>query len=315
MKKYFKMRLIIMLCILLTGTYMLSGIPQSGCQSMVHPLKKVLVRRPTGSFGVADYTRWHYTGQPDVAVAQSEHDAFVDIMRKNNIEIVFHDTDLPDLADAIFVHDPAVITDFGAVILRMGKPLRNGEEDALENTLNKSGIPTLYKLHGTATAEGGDIIWLNQNTLAVGRGFRTNDAGIRQIQEALKNTPIDIIVVDLPYDQGKDACLHLQSLISLIDTNIALVYKKLLPVSFIHYLEQNGFQLIEVPETEYATMGPNVLALAPKVCLTIEGNPLTKKLLEENGCIVHTYKGDEISHKAEGGATCLTRPLERVYQE
>lgn len=282
-----------------------------GGQTMVAPLKKVLVKRPDSSFAVRDVHKWHYTAVPNVPRAQQEHDDFTAILKQEGVEVLYHSTSMPDHADALFVHDPVLITNKGAIILSMGKALRRGEEDAIEKTLNALDIPTLYKLHGDARAEGGDIVWLDQNTLAIGRGFRTNDEGIRQITQAVSDLGVRVIVVDLPYDQGQEACLHLQSLISLVDHKIALVYKKFLIVAFIDYLEKNGFTLLEVPEHEYPTMGPNVLAIAPKVCLTIAGNPDTKKVLEAAGCKVYTYKGDEISLKAEGGATCLTRPLLR----
>jgi dimethylargininase len=282
-----------------------------GSQSMVAPLKKVLVRRPDTSFAVTDLQKWHYTAAPDLKTAQQEHDNFVDILKKEGVEVLYHAALMPEHADAIFVHDPVLVTSKGAIILRMGKVLRRGEEDAIQAALDKLGIPTLYKLHGDATAEGGDTLWLDETTLAIGRGFRTNDEGIRQIKEAVAPLGVTVMVVDLPYDQGPEACLHLQSLISLVDHKIALVYKKFLPVFFVNYLEKNGFALIEVPEKEYMTMGPNVLSIAPKICLTIEGNPETKRRLEAAGCTVYTYTGNEISLKAEGGATCLTRPLLR----
>lgn len=282
-----------------------------GGQSMVKPLKKVLVRRPNKDFGVADYKKWHYTSQINLEKAQEEHDAFVNILKSQGVEVVYHNEHCTELSDAIFVNDPVIITNKGAIILHMGKQLRQGEEDAIERTLNALGIPTLYKLNGNATAEGGDILWLNDTTLCIGRGFRTNTEGISQIKEAVKDHDIKVITVELPYDQGQESCLHLQSLISLVDHKIALVYKKLLPVSFVQQLQKEGFELIDVPDNEYITMGPNVLAISPKVCLTLEGNNETKRKLEQAGCTVYTYKGDEISHKAEGGATCLTRPLLR----
>ncbi|BDC34183.1 amidinotransferase [Candidatus Dependentiae bacterium Noda2021] len=282
-----------------------------GGHSMVAPLQRVLVKRPDTSFGVSDIQKWHYTAVPDVERAQEEHDDFVATLKQEGVEVLYHLASLPDHADALFVHDPVLITNKGAIILSMGKALRRGEEDAIEKTLNSLQIPTLYKLHGDARAEGGDIVWLDDSTLAIGRGFRTNDEGIRQITNAVTPLGVKVITVDLPYDQGEHACLHLQSLISLVDYKIALVYKKLLAVPFITYLEKQGFTLLEVPEHEYQTMGPNVLAIAPKVCLTIQCNPDTKKTLELVGCKVYTYKGDEISLKAEGGATCLTRPLLR----
>lgn len=287
------------------------SIPLYGSQSMVAPLLKVLVKRPDQAFAVDDPQKWHYTSTPNLAKAQQEHDAFVKILTDHGAEVFYHDEFLPDLADAIFVHDPVIVTNAGAVILRMGKPLRQGEEEAIERKLHALGIPTLFKLSGHATAEGGDMLWLDEKTLAIGHGFRTNREGIEQMKKGLAEVGITVIKVDLPYWEGAESCLHLQSLISLVDEKVALVYLPLLPVSFVQYLKKEGFQLVEVPEKEFLTMGPNVLAIAPGICLTIEGNPITKQRLEAMNIQVFTYKGDEISLKAEGGATCLTRPLLR----
>jgi dimethylargininase len=85
----------------------------------------------------------------------------------------------------------------------------------------------------------------------------------------------------------------------------------LLSVTFWQYLKDHGFRLIEVPENEFLTMGPNVLALAPGNCVMLEGNHETRQNLEQAGCKVTTYSGNEISLKAEGGPTCLTRPILR----
>ena len=173
------------------------------------------------------------------------------------------------------------------------------------------GIPILYALQGEAKAEGGDLLWVDHNTLAVGQGFRTNAKGLRQLKEALAGIGVSVVPVPLPYHGGADACLHLMSLISLVDHRKAVIYPPLLPVPFWQYLRNRGVRLIEVPDEEFPTMGPNVLALAPGKCLMLEGNPITKQRLEDAGCQVLTYKGDEISLKAEGGATCLTRPILR----
>lgn len=282
-----------------------------GGHSMVKPLRSVLVKRPDGAFAVTDPVKWHYASSPDLIQAQQEHDAFVATMKQHDVEIVYHDELLPDLADAIFVHDPVIITNAGAIILQMGKALRQEEPQAIEKKLIALKIPIFGKLTGSATVEGGDCLWLDEKTLAVGRGFRTNDAGIEQLRSLLRPLDVNVLPVDLPFYQGTDACLHLQSLISLVDEKIAVVYKPLMAVSFVQELEKRGFSLIEIPEHEFLTMGPNILALKPNICLTIEGNPVTKQRLEDNGVTVLTYRGNEISHKAEGGATCLTRPLLR----
>jgi N-dimethylarginine dimethylaminohydrolase len=278
---------------------------------MVAPLRKVMVRRPDESFAVEDPAIWHYTGRPDLSAAQEEHDSLVGILRSSGAEVIFHDESLPEMADSIYVFDPAIVTNAGAVILRMGKSMRRGEEDAMERQLLAAGVPILDRLSGAAMAEGGDLLWLDNRTLAVGVGFRTNLEGVRQLEQVLAPLSIKVMTVDLPFWQGPDACLHLLSLISLVDDDLAVVYPALLPVRFWQELERRGFDLVEVPTEEFSSMGPNVLALEPRKCLMLEGSPVTRNRLEKAGCDVVTYKGREISLKAEGGPTCLTRPIWR----
>lgn len=283
-----------------------------GSQSMITPLRKVLVKRPDAAFGKADPTTWHYAARTDLGIAQQEHEALVEILNENNAEVVYHDEPQPDRADAIFVYDPAIVTDAGAIILSLGKNLRRGEEAPMARRLEALGVPVYYQLHGAARAEGGDLLWLDENTLAVGLGFRTNHDGLRQLQEALAKLDIRIIPVELPYYDGPQACLHLLSLISIVDHQLAVVYPPLLSVPFWQYLTQERhLRLIEVPPEEFETMGTNVLALAPGRCVMLEGNTITRQRLIEAGCEVLTYRGNEISLKAEGGPTCLTRPILR----
>lgn len=282
-----------------------------GSQSMVTPLQTVLVKRPSAAFGNADPHQWHYTSQPKLAEAQAEHDALVGILNNYGAEVVYHHVDLPDHADAIFTHDPTIVTDEGAILLSMGKDLRRGEESAQGKVFESLGVPILYTLHGDARAEGGDLLWVDEKTLAVGQGFRTNKAGLQQLDEALSPLGIDVIPVELPYYYGPEACLHLMSFISIVDHDLAVVYLPLMPVPFYQLLKERGFRMVEVPENEFETMGPNVLALEPSQCLMLENNPVTQAGLEAAGCTVQTYKGTQISLKAEGGATCLTRPILR----
>jgi len=209
------------------------------------------------------------------------------------------------------VHDPAIVTDRGALILRMGKELRRGEEASMAYALRTVGVPILASLQGDATAEGGDLLWVNHDVLAVGQGFRTNADGLRQIREAMKPFGVDVEPVPLPYFQGPAACLHLMSLISILDDDLAVVYPRLFPVPFWRFLQEHGFEFVEVPDEEFETMAPNVLAVAPRDCIMLEGNRTTQERLKEAGCRVRTYRGKEISLKAEGGATCLTRPIFR----
>lgn len=281
-----------------------------GAQSMIAPLQTVLVRRPDEAFGNADPARWHYAAPINLAGAQAEHDAFVRILQQTGVEVAYHQEPLPAHADAIFVHDPVLVSDQGVIVLKMGKPLRSGEEAALALTLERMGIPVHYRLHGKALAEAGDLLWVDEHTLAVGQGFRTNAEGLRQLGEALPG--VTLVPVHLPYADGPDACLHLMSFISIVAEKLAVAYLPHMPVPFLQFLEGCRFSFVEVPLEEYPTMGPNVLALSPGQCVMLEGNPVTRARLEAAGCTVWTYRGNEISLKAEGGATCLTRPVLRA---
>jgi dimethylargininase len=271
----------------------------------------VLVRRPDTHFANADPATWHYAGRPDLTRAREEHDALVALLASVGAEVIGHDDPLDGLADAIYVHDPVLVTDRGAVLMRMGKALRRGEEAAIGRRLEKAGVPIHYRLHGAALAEAGDCLWLDERTLAVGLGFRTNALGLAQLAEAL-GPEVEIIPVELPYFSGPEACLHLMSFISMVDRNLAVVFPPLMPVPFWQLLQARGVGMVEVPEAEFATMGPNVLTLAPRHCVMLEGNPVTRARLEAAGCQVATYQGQEISLKAEGGPTCLTRPVWRA---
>ena len=282
-----------------------------GAQSMVAPLRRVLVRAPDASFGSADPQRWHYTARPDLGRARDEHARFVSLLSAAGAEVIHHAEALPDHADALFVHDPVLVTDRGAVLLRMGKPLRRGEEDAIGRALERAGVPVVGRLAGDALAEGGDCLWLDASTLAVGLGFRTNRAGVAQLRKLLGDG-VEVVEVPLPVFTGPEACLHLMSFISLVAEDLAVIYPPLLPEPFRRRLEGRGVRFVEVPEQEFASMGPNVLALAPRQCLMLEGNPVTRARLEGAGCGVVTYRGEEISLKAEGGPTCLTRPVWRT---
>ena len=278
---------------------------------MVGELQSVLVRRPDRAFGEADPQKWHYTEAIDLQAALAEHDMLVRILHDAGVEVTYHNTPLPDHADAIFAHDPVLICDKGAILLKMGKLLRRGEEEAMGKTLEQMGIPIHYRLHGDALAEAGDLLWLDPKTLLVGIGFRTNWEGLRQLKEALPD--VEFVPVHLPYFTGPEACLHLGSIINFVDHDLAVVYESLMPVSFWQFLKSRNIRFVPVPDEEWDTLGPNVLALAPGKCLLLDVNKIIQARLRDAGCEVLTYVGNELSLKAEGGATCLTRPLLRNY--
>ena len=283
-----------------------------GAQSMIAPLKRVLIKRPDAAFGNADPAKWHYTQPINLAEAQREHDALAAMLKQAGAEVIYHDAPLPDHADAIFVFDPALMTDAGAILLSMGKPLRRGEEAAQGAVYERLGIPIYKTLSGDARAEAGDMLWIDEKTLAVGCGFRTNSKAVRQLREALRPIGVSVLAYDLPYFTGPEACLHLLSLISIVDENLAVVYLPLMPTALYQELVKRNFKFVEAPEHEFVkTQATNVLATKPGECIMLEGNPITQQRLVDAGCEVQTYRGYELSFKAEGGATCLTRPILR----
>lgn len=286
-----------------------------GVNSMVAPLKRVVVKRPDQHFAVNDPEKWHYTSKPNLHQAQKDHDIFTSILKQHGAEVIYHDEDQPERADAIFVYDPVFVTPFGSIILQVGKELRRGEEEPLGRKLESVGVPILGKLTGDARAEGGDMFWLDEETLVIGIGFRTNAEGVKQIQDILKPFGVNVLSTELPYGDGPIACLHLMSLISLIDDDLAVVYPKMMGTAFWQELEHRKFKFIKVSDKEFASQATNVLTLSPRKVILPENNPETKKNLEAEGCQVFTYPCAELTFKAEGGPTCLTRPVLRVFDK
>lgn len=282
-----------------------------GGHSMHGRLRRVLVRRPDAAFAVDDPAAWNYTSRPDLDAAQRQHDALVAVLEGSGVEVLCHDEDQPGRADSIFVYDPVWITDGGSIVLAMGKFARQGEEEPLARRLEAAGVPILARLEGDARAEGGDLLWLAPDLLVAGLGFRTNEQGVAQLAKALGPLGVEVVGVDLPYWQGPAACLHLLGSISILDHDLAVVDERLLPVRLWSWLRERGFRLVPVPPEEVATQAPNILALAPGHGLAIDGNPVTRRRLEKAGCRIDVYPADELSLKAEGGPTCLTRPVLR----
>ena len=227
------------------------------------------------------------------------------------IEINFLPKDSSTTLDSIYTHDPCVITDEGIILCNMGKNERQSEPSAISKYFESIDIPIIGSIHSPGKLEGGDVVWIDDQTLAIGEGYRTNSEGINQLKELIDPFVKKIISVPLPHWTGPNDCLHLMSNLSPIDNNLFLVYSKLLPVPFIEYLIERDIKLIEVPDEEYESMGCNVLALAPKIALMLKGNPITQSRLEAEDVKVYIYNGDEISLKGSGGPTCLTRPFLR----
>jgi len=282
---------------------------QYGGQSMTATLRRVLVRSPRAEDRAA-WRAYGWRAEPDPVRMADEHEAFSALLADAGARVVLGQTPIGLCPDQIYVHDPALVTDRGAILLRPGKEGRRIEVDAMAVDMVEAGLPLAARLEAPATAEGGDLLWLDERTLLVGRGYRTNDEGVRALADALPD--VDVVVFDLPHLRGPGEVLHLMSFLSFLDVDLAVAYPPLMPVRLVELLAKRGVALVEVPDDEFESMGPNVLALGPRVALALEGNPETRRRMEQAGVDVQVYSGEEISRKGDGGPTCLTRPLLRA---
>lgn len=282
-----------------------------GGHSMTGRLRSVLVRKPAPPAGVDDWQRFGYPRQVDPERSEREHAAFRALLAEAGAEVIEAGPDALGQLDAVFAYDPSIVTDGGAVLLRPGKAERLEEVAYAERSFAALGIPILGRIEAPGTVEGGDTLWLDERTLAVGRGYRTNDAGIAQLAAILSCAGVEVLPVALPHWRGPGECLHLMSLVSPVAPDLAVVYPPLMETAFVEELRRRGWRFVEVPDEEFDSLGCNVLALAPYRCLVCGGSPTTRARLEAAGCQVIAYAGDEISVNRAGGPTCLTRPLWR----
>ena len=286
-----------------------------GVSSMTAPLRRVAVRRPGASLLKADPAKWHYGAQFDPALVADQHDAFTACLAKAGCDVVVMDQDDGGNADAVFTYDASLMTPKGAVLMSPGKALRRGEQAVHRAFYAANNIPVVGDISGEARAEAGDTLWLDDTVLAVGRGFRTNAAGVEQLGALMADMGIETPAFDLPYYQGADACLHLMSLVSLVDTRTALVCFELVPMALTELMRDLGYQLIAAPFDEFqstGTLSTNVLATAPGHCIMLDGIPATRAALEQAGVAVTVFDGAALCIGCEGGPTCLTRPLWRA---
>lgn len=283
---------------------------------MVAPLKTVVLKRPREAFRSQEAieSQWRglgYLDPPDLDRAEEGHRQFVSLIQAAGANVLYLPESQATGLDSIYTHDPVLITDRGAVVLNPGKKARREEGQAFAAALEDWGVPILGTIEDEAKAEGGDMLWLDSSTLAVGLSFRTNAAGVKALTAFLKPSNISVVSFQLPYFGGPSQVLHLQSFISMIDYDLVLVYRRLLPIPLFEILENRGFRFVDVPDEEYDSLGANVLALAPRETIMISGNPKTQARIEARGCNVSVFDGRQICLSGSGGPTCLTRALLR----
>jgi len=282
-------------------------------------LARVLIKHPREAFVdeasiAAQWRSLYFTEPPDLPRAIDEYEQFAALLRSAGARTDYLPSAEGTTLDSIYVRDAAVVSDRGVILCRMGKPARAAEPDAHASGLGALGLPIAGRIEPPGLLEGGDVFWLDRRTIVVGRGYRTNDDGIRQLRALLADSIDELIVVPLPHWRGRTDVMHLMSLISPISPRLAVVYSPLLSVPFRERLVERGIDFVEVPEEEFESMGTNVLALSPDRCVMVDGNPRTREALERAGVEVLVYEGREISVKGAGGPTCLTRPLLRAVE-
>jgi N-dimethylarginine dimethylaminohydrolase len=282
-------------------------------------LRHVAVKHPRDAFVSEEVIarQWAshgFTAPPDFAAACREYDTFLDTLAGQGAEPTFLPADAATTIDSIYARDASLVTPRGVILCAMGKPARHGEPAAQGRAFASAGRPWTVvagAIEAPGRIEGGDVVWLDDRTVAVGRGYRTNAEGIRQFASIL-GPQIEVVEVPLPHWKGPGDVMHLMSLVSPVDRDLAVVYSRLLPVPFHEQLLARGVTLVDTPDEEFDSMATNVLALAPRHCLMLAGNRRTRAALERAGASVVEYRGVEISVKGAGGPTCLTRPLVRA---
>ena len=287
-----------------------------GGQSDVGKLRRVAVKHARDAIGDAAAVdrQWRdlrYLARPDVTAAWAEYEHFLALLEAAGVDTLRLPPDHTVGLDSLYARDVSIVCDRGVILCNMGKPQRRTEPAAQEAAFRAAGIPIWGRITGDGTVEGGDVCWIDERTLAVGRGYRTNDAGIRQLRELVRGCVDEVVVVPLPHWRGPEDVFHLMSIVSPIDRHLFLVYAPLIPVPFREALLARGIELVEVAEPEFQTLGCNVLALAPREVLMVTGNRETRARLERTGVTVREFAGREICLKGGGGPTCLTRPLTR----
>ena len=261
----------------------------------------------------AQWQALNFLAAPDLGAAIDEYERFLEILYSSGVKVHFLRRSPETTLDSIYARDASIVAPTGMIVGRMGKAARHAEPEEHEQAFRGLIFDTRIagRIAPPGLLEGGDVVWLDPQTIVIGRGYRTNAEGIDQVR-ALVGPDVRVVDVPLPHWNGETDVMHLMSLISPVDRHLAVVYSRLLPVPFRQLLLDRGYRLLEVPDDEFVSMGCNVLALAPSRCVMLSGNPRTRTALERAGVEVIEYVGHEISVKGAGGPTCLTRPIARA---
>jgi N-dimethylarginine dimethylaminohydrolase len=280
-----------------------------GCQSMIAALRRVIVHLPASEYTLEKWGEFGFSGQPNLERALTEQRAFIDILSSYGAEVEYLEEHTS--IQTTSTYDPAIITDEGAVMMKSGRPERHPEVMPMARKLLEMDIPILGWIRGEGRLDGGDTLWVDHDTLLVGRGYRSNDEGYRQLQQILDGTVREVRQFELPHWRGPYSVLHLMSVVNLVSENVALVYPRAMPVRLYKFLQDRGYRFVECPDEEFETQGCNALTLEAGRVVMCAGNAVTTARLREADIEVIEYEGGEISLPRISGPTCNTRPVLR----
>jgi N-dimethylarginine dimethylaminohydrolase len=278
-------------------------------------LKKVAVRSPVSAFVSdakidAEWKDLNFHSRPNLENAHKEFAIVHQLLKATGADVIELGAAEGLTLDSLYTHDALIVTPRGLVRPRMGKPQRRNEAAINGAALEKLGIPIAGEITGEGKIEGGDLVWIDRHTLLAGVGYRTNVEGVRQLQ-ALCGSDVNVIWFDMPHYKGKTDVFHLMSCLSPLDKDLAVVYLPLMAARLVEFLASRGIKFVEVPESEFDSMGCNVLAMGPRHAMMVAGNPITEQRMKDAGVKVEVIQGTDICRKGEGGPTCMTRPLVR----
>ena len=292
-----------------------------GCNNDVGALRLVLMHRPGDELKVVDPKKrlpdinafgdvehgWYWRGDviPDLASMQEQHDGLVAALREEGVEVAFLDRCAPERMKSCYTRDSVIAVDGGAIVTRLGPPIRRGEEAPVTETLARLGMPILRTIHGTGIVEGGSFAWINPKTAVIGVSSRVNDEGARQVGEVLRTMGVELIIVPLTGYR-----LHIDGNFCMIDVDTAIINPTQLPFWFLEKLKEMKIRTVEVCHEDMAGI-INCLAVRPGRLLMPEGvSARTREKLDRLQISIRVVPYDKVA-LGGGGIHCSTGPLVR----
>jgi N-dimethylarginine dimethylaminohydrolase len=277
--------------------------------SEVGKLKVVLLRRPGKEIeAVKNPKDWRWKAVMDSVKACEQHDAMAEVYRSCGADVFYVEEQREDRPNAIYMRDNVLGTPEGAIICRQATAFRRGEEQAVALSVSKIGCPVIRTISGKGIFEGACGLWIDRETIILGTGVRSNEEGVRQVEDVLRAMGVvNILRFQIPWGHA-----HLDGLMNPVDKKKILIFPWQVPYDVVDALIRMGFKIIEAPSLEEVKQGfaINLVALEPGRVLAAKGNPKTKAVLEHNGIEVLEVEVDELM-KGFGSLHCMTAPLAR----